>query len=264
MKSRLLLFPLLAFVCLVSSLPPAVSSSAKPSIPTGGVLSTAENEILSEINLARTQPQQYAAYLEDFKKYYQGNRLVLPGKRPLSTFDGVAAVDEAIAYLRAARPAPALEAAEPAFFAARDHAVDLIAKGITGHIGSDQTKPNDRVDRYGKWLGGIGEAIVYKVDTARNNVIGLIIDDGIPARGHRNDLFNPDYHYAGLSLSERGANGQVCVIVYVGGFSKKAGTAKAAASQSPQPPVASQPPVVNVARKSPKETNRQPSRQKQR
>jgi hypothetical protein len=232
MKGRALLFPLVTLVCLIALLSTVAGSSVQPSTPTVS-LSSAENDILAEINMARTQPQQYAAYLLEFKKYYQGKRLMLPGKRPLITFDGEGAVDEAIEYLRTAKPAPALEAAEPATSAAKDHAVDLITNGIMGHTGSDGTKPNDRVDRYGKWLGGIGEAIVYKVDTARNNVIGLVIDDGNAGRGHRNDLFNPDYHFAGLCLSEQGANGQVCVIVYVGGFSKKA-TQAASRSQSQQ------------------------------
>lgn len=224
MKSRSLIFPLLAFACLISLFSPIVgSSSADNPRASTGFLSAAETEILAEMNLARTQPQQYAAYLEEYRKYYQDMRLMIPGsKRALTTFEGVRAVDEAIAFLRAASPVAALEASEPAFAAAKDHAVDLITNSITGHIGSDGTKPNDRVDRYGKWLGGLAEAIVYKVDTARNNVIGLIIDDGNARRGHRNDLFNPDYRYAGLSRSEQSPNGQVCVIVYVGGFSKKA------------------------------------------
>jgi uncharacterized protein YkwD len=224
MKCRSLIFPLLAFVCVIWLFSPIVGPSYADN-PRGstGSLSAAETEILAEMNLARTQPQQYAAYLEEYKKYYQDMRLMLPGsKRALVTFEGVSAVNEAIAFLRAASPLAALEASEPAFAAAKDHAVDLTTHSITGHIGSDGTKPNDRLDRYGKWLGGIAEAIVYKVDTARNNVIGLIIDDGNAGRGHRKDLFNPDYRYAGLSRSEQSSNAQVCVIVYVGGFSKKA------------------------------------------
>lgn len=220
MKSRILLFPLVAFVCLISLLSPAIGSSdTQPA--SASFLSTTESELLSEMNLARTQPQQYAAYIEEFKKYYQGERLLLPGsKRAIVTADGLRAVDEAINFLRAAKPVAALEPSEPACLAARDHAVDLKTNGIMGHVGSDGTKPNDRVDRYGKWLGAIGESIIYKMDTSRNNVIGLIIDDGTPSRGHRTDLFNPDYHLAGLSISQRDANGQVCVIAYVGGFSK--------------------------------------------
>lgn len=220
MKGRTLLSPLIALVCLLSLLSPAIGSNDTPPA-SNNLLSTAESELLSEMNLARTQPQKYAAYVEEFKKYYQGERLMLPGsKRAIVTNEGLRAVDEAISFLRAAKPVPALDVSEPACLAARDHVIDMKTNGIVGHVGSDGTKPNDRVDRYGKWLGAIGESIIYKMDTARNNVIGLIIDDGTASRGHRNDLFNPDYHVAGLSISERDASGQVCVIAYVGGFSK--------------------------------------------
>lgn len=232
MNNRTLLLPLLTFLCVLSFLAPVVNSSDNPP-PRPKFSSQAEDDILKEINLARTQPQQYAAYLEDFKKFYKGNRLILPGRRPISTFDGIAAVDEAINFLRAAKPAPALELSEPAFLAARDHSADLISNGLVGHIGSDGSKPNDRVDRYGKWLGAIGEAIVYKMDSARNVVIGIIIDDGTAGRGHRNDLFNIDYHFAGISISAPSASGQVCVIDYVGGFSKRA-TKSASSSQPAQ------------------------------
>jgi uncharacterized protein YkwD len=224
MKRRYLIFPLLAFVCAISFLSASGRSSDGPP-PASAFLSAAENEILAEMNLARTQPQQYAAYVEEFKKYYKGQRLLLPGSRPIVTNEGLSAVEEAITFLRAAKPLPALEPAEPACLAARDHAADMIKNGIVGHIGSDGTKPNDRVDRYGKWLGAIGEAIVYQMDTPRHIVIGMIIDDGTKSRGHRNDLFSENYKVAGLSISEQNAGGQICVIDYVGGFSKKAAPA---------------------------------------
>lgn len=221
---RNLVFPLLTFVCAISFLSAAGRSSDGPS-SAPSFLSAAENEILAEMNLARTQPQQYAAYVEEFKKYYKGQRLLLLGRRPIATNEGESAVDEAINFLRAAKPLPALEPAEPACLAARDHVADMVKNGIVGHIGSDGTKPNERVDRYGKWLGAIGEAIVYQVDAPRNIVIGMIIDDGTASRGHRNDLFNENYKVAGLSVSEQSASGQICVIDYVGGFSKKAAQA---------------------------------------
>lgn len=222
MTSRRLFLPLLVLLCSLSLISLVPCSSAYHSATTVAFLSSAENEILAEMNLARTQPQQYADYLVEFKKYYQGSRLVIPGRRPISTFDGEAAVDEAISFLRAAQPVSALEASEQASLAAKDHATDLITHGITGHIGSDGTRPNDRVDRYAKWLGAIGEAIVYKIDSARNIVIGMIIDDGTASRGHRNDLFSTNYHFAGININDSKASSQICVITYVGGFSKSA------------------------------------------
>ena len=110
MKSKSLFLPLLAFLCLPAVLPTTTTGANIESPAASNFLSGAEGEILAEINLARTQPQQYAAYVEEFKKYYKGQHIVLPGRRPISTFDGVAAVDEAIAFLRAAKPVTALEA----------------------------------------------------------------------------------------------------------------------------------------------------------
>ncbi|HEY0384382.1 MAG TPA: CAP domain-containing protein, partial [Pyrinomonadaceae bacterium] len=167
MKSRILLFSLAAFICSLSLLSTVIGSNVR-AYASATFLSAAESELLTEMNLARTQPQQYAAYLEEFKKYYQGERLLIPGhQRALVTAEGVRAVDEAINFLRSTKPVPALEASEPAYLAAKDHAVDLTTNSLIGHIGSDGTKPNDRVDRYGKWLGAIGESIIYKMDTAR-------------------------------------------------------------------------------------------------
>jgi uncharacterized protein YkwD len=231
MKSRFFLFPLLALVCAISFFNTATRAIDNPPKPIE-YLSMAENDILAEMNLARTQPQQYAAYVEAFKKNYKGKQLLLPGRKPLNTFDGEAAVDEAVAYLRAAQPLTVLDASKPLSLAAKDHGIDAVTNGGMGHTGSDGSKPNDRVERYGEWLGALGEAIIYRTDSARNMVIGLIIDDGTPGRGHRNDLFNPNFHLAGLSVSEKGAYGQICVINYVGDFKEKGG-AKAASKATP-------------------------------
>jgi uncharacterized protein YkwD len=45
--------------------------------------------------------------------------------------------------------------------AARDHAEDIGPKGITGHTGSDGSSMTDRIERYGEWMGNIGENISF-------------------------------------------------------------------------------------------------------
>ena len=68
--------------------------------------------------------------------------------------------------------------------AAADHCADQ-AGGLTGHGGSDQSSPVDRLSRYGIWAGLWGENIAYGKTTARAIVLTLIIDDGRPGRPHR-------------------------------------------------------------------------------
>lgn len=190
--------------------------------PRPDYLSPLEVEILEEMNLARMEPQRYAGFIEEFKMYYNGRQLLLPGRqKALLTVEGVAAVDEAINFLRAAKPLPPLAVNRGMCLAARDHASDLALKGLTGHKGSDGSSPNARLERYGAWEGNVGENIVYDVNTARQIVIGLIIDDGTSNRGHRRNIFDPNHRVAGVSITDSASNGARCVLNYAGGFQDK-------------------------------------------
>ncbi len=210
---------------------PAVTVAPKSaSGPARALLSSVEAEIIDEMNLARMEPQKYAAFVEEYKKYYRGNVFQPPWSRQgLTTAEGVAAVDEAVNFLRAAKPLPPLELARGLCLAARDHAQDLAVKGTTGHKGSDGSLPNTRMDRYGRWDSVNGESIVYEVTTARHIVIGMIIDDGVANRGHRRNLFDANHRVAGINVNTSPPNGPKCVLTYAGGFTDKS------SSSSPAP-----------------------------
>jgi uncharacterized protein YkwD len=195
----------------------APKATSKPSF-----LSPLEMDIIDEMNLARMEPQKYATFIEEFRKYYQGNQLKLPGRAKATlTLEGIAAVDEAISFLRAAKPLPAMEVNQGMCLAAKDHANDLALKGVTGHKGSDGSSPNARLERYGSWEGVVGESIVYEVSTPREIVIGMIIDDGTPNRGHRRNIFDSNHRVAGVSITDSPTNGAKCVLNYAGGFRDK-------------------------------------------
>lgn len=197
---------------------PKVDNAARLSFVT-----PLEKEIIDEINLSRTEPQKYLALIEAYKNYYQGNALTLPGsKTALVTHEGLAAVDDAINFLRAQKPLPSLSIARGMCLAAKDQARDMTLKGLSGHTGSDGSLPKARVDRYGIWNGTVGENIIYDITTARQMVIGMIIDDGVATRGHRRNIFDPTYRVAGVSISDAPSNGARGVIVYVGGFTERA------------------------------------------
>jgi uncharacterized protein YkwD len=48
-----------------------------------------------------------------------------------------------------------------------------------------------RVEKYGSWSGSIAENIDMGNSNSVDIVIALIVDDGVPTRGHRNNIFDP-------------------------------------------------------------------------
>ncbi len=69
----------------------------------------------------------------------------------------------------------------------------------------------DRIARYGVWLGTMSENIDYGSRTARRVVISLLVDDGVPGRGHRTNIFAPASRYAGVACGPHRTYGVMCV-----------------------------------------------------
>ncbi len=103
--------------------------------------------------------------------------------------------------------------------AAADHCADQ-AGGLTGHGGSDQSSPVDRLSRYGIWAGLWGENIAYGKTTVRAIVLTLIIDDGRLGRRHRKNIFNPNFNYAGAAYGPHALYGSVCTINFASGYTE--------------------------------------------
>ena len=55
------------------------------------------------------------------------------------------------------------------------------------------------MNRYGSWAGGAAENISYGCKTGEQIIMQLFIDDGVPNRGHRTNLQNPDFQASGLA-----------------------------------------------------------------
>jgi uncharacterized protein YkwD len=137
---------------------------------------------------------------------------------PLRTEEGVAALDEAIAFLESARPLGPLRFNEGLARAARLHARDLGPRGALEHVGADGSRLSDRLNRLGTWHGLIAENISTGETEARQVVIQLLVDDGVANRGHRKNLFNPDLHQAGAGTAPHRDYRTVTVIDYADGF----------------------------------------------
>jgi uncharacterized protein YkwD len=186
-------------------------------------LSPLEKAVVNEINLARTSPKEYLSLLEQFRKYYDGKLLKLPGEMPIKTKEGWKAVTEAIRFLHSQKPLSPLSPSKGMSLAAKDHVKDQGSSGSAQHKGNDGSQPWDRANRYGTWQKTIGENICYGSDKARNIVFTLMIDDGIPGRGHRKNIFNPDFHVIGVAFGHHATYRTICVITFAGGYIEKNG-----------------------------------------
>ncbi|RYY23107.1 MAG: CAP domain-containing protein [Sphingomonadales bacterium] len=171
-----------------------------------------QNNVLDEINFARQHPQQYAEQLREYREYFDGRIVFLPGdQNGIYTHEGVAAVDEAIAFLERQAPLPALSAGDILMLAALDHAEEQGATGATGHASRNGTGPGDRVRKRGGDIY-VGESIYYGVGQPDMVVRSLIIDDGVARRGHRALLFTANFRFAGVGCAEHRRHGHMCVV----------------------------------------------------
>ena len=165
--------------------------------------------VLRELNLARENPKLYATFAAE--------------SRPLHMIEHGRAVDEAVRFLNRSRPLPPLTLSAGMCRAAADHCAEQVS-GQLGHDGADRSSPGERISRYGSWSTSWGENISYSQKTARGVVLALIIDDGVRSRGHRKNIFNPKFNYAGAAFGPHARYRTVCTIDFAGGYAERADT----------------------------------------
>lgn len=175
---------------------------------------TFEQAIIAEINRVRTNPRAYAEQLESLRQYYEGEVLSLPGEDRFRTREGVAALDQAIAFLQKQTPLSPLMLSQGMSQAARDHARDLGASGRQGTVGQDGSQPSDRLKRYGAWGGQAIELISYGKRTATAVVALMVISDGDPNRTWQAELLHPGYQFVGIACGVHVTRSHLCVMDY--------------------------------------------------
>jgi uncharacterized protein YkwD len=180
--------------------------------------SPVERAVVQEMSDARTRPRAYAQHLRDLTGSFEGTLWKRPGRVPLRTDEGLAALQEAIRFLESVRPVGPLRFHEGLARAARLHARDLGPRGALDHLGADGSTLSTRLNRLGAWEGTVAENISTLEEDPRQIVIQLLVDDGIPGRGHRKNLFNPDLHQAGAGMAVHRDYRIVTVIDYASGF----------------------------------------------
>ena len=156
----------------------------------------AEESVLAELNLARTQPQAYVAIVE---------------QRAPALHIGAKAAAECVRFLQRQKPVGALTPSVGLSRAALGHVLDTGPRGVKGHRGTDGSRVPQRADRYGRWDQLIGENIIYGRGTARDWVVSLIVDEGVSDRYHRVNIFKREFSVAGVGVGPHSTMGQMMV-----------------------------------------------------
>ena len=170
-----------------------------------------EDSVFTELNRFRSDPAAYAEYLRDYRPRFEGKLLVSndDSEIDIMTREGVAAVDEAIRDLRREKPLAELEWSDALARAAADHVAVQSRSGAVGHY-TRGSGPGERMKARG---GGpyVNEVITYGHHTPEGVVDQLLIDDGVPDRGHRHSLLRPTHRYAGIACGRHPVHRTMCV-----------------------------------------------------
>lgn len=193
------------------------ASQPNPSTPTVDY-NTLAAEVLQETNRLRSNPIAYSQELASLRPYYQNTLYQPPGQIPLQTQEGWPAVAEAVTALQPQAPLPLLTRVPAMDRATGDHVADQSRTGAVGHQGQDGSAPRDRLERYGRWDVMMAENISYGPNTGLEVVRQLVIDDGVPNRGHRVNLLNPDLHRIGITCGPHPVYRVMCVMIYAGDY----------------------------------------------
>jgi uncharacterized protein YkwD len=166
-----------------------------------------DSAVLDEVNLARTHPGEYAAIVE-------ARMQAIPEVDQRC-------VQEAAAFLRRQSPLEPLLCTPGLVMSARQQVAGQGPTGAIGHRGPSGGSPWSRMAKEGQWTGRAGENISYGYADARTIVVTLIVDQGVPNRGHRRNIFSRDFKVAGAALGPHARYGAMCVIDFAEGFVEK-------------------------------------------
>jgi hypothetical protein len=157
-------------------------------------------EVMSEINLARTKPSEYAAKLERISSTLQG-RKVKVGKSTMKLKEGAAIFDETIQYLLNIGHMEPLELCDGLSESANELlSILIIQEGVDmSDFNLDIYDLEHRLDHFGVYFGEFSELIDYGSFDPEFIVVNFLLSDGDETRNDRHTVMNPLMKYCGIT-----------------------------------------------------------------
>ena len=174
-------------------------------------------DVMKATNRLRADPGHFIALIEeDLKRFTNEKEMKFPD-HVLQTTEGRGAWKEALEVLRDRvsqhATAPQLSWSDALALACVDHCRDTGPAGKTGHDGVDGSTMQTRIERYAEWGGQIGENIHYGGSATGDQIVkALFIDDGVPSRGHRENLLNHRFKRVGVACGPHSKFSHMCTM----------------------------------------------------
>lgn len=183
-------------------------------------LTKEEQEVIFELNKVRSDPQRYAKdVLEPMLAWYSGKDIRYPDEEIINkSQEGVGPLKECIKELFKAEPLPILYPSVGLTKTAEFLAEHQEKTGNMGHRGPGSLLPDTRMAKYGKWQGSIAENIAYGASSPQRVVANLLIDDGVPGRGHRKNILDVNFLRVGIAMATHPKFRTLCVMDFATGF----------------------------------------------
>ena len=157
-------------------------------------------KIISEINLARVKPSEYAAKLERISTQVKDNKILVDDQEMILK-EGIEIFDEAIQYLLNISPLEPFIPEEGLSKSAEELlSVLIIQEGIyMKDIQQNMYDLEKRLDHFGVYFGEFCEVLDYGCLDPEWVVINFILGDGDESRKDRKNIFNPLLKYIGIT-----------------------------------------------------------------
>ncbi len=192
------------------------SNPVKPSFPNENYTRLAR-EVFTETNKLRAEPKAYQKILENVV-YRMSGKVYHPldSKVGIETNEGASAVHEAVDVLRKQKSLRKLKWSAELADLARAHVADTGTRGIVSHESSTGSTFSERVESViGRdKFSAVAENLSYGYSNGRDVVSQLFIDDGVPGRGHRDNLLNMELSHTGVACGYHSGYGHMCVAIY--------------------------------------------------
>lgn len=170
-------------------------------------------EVLEEINLARTKPSEYAAKLERISTTLKGRKAKV-GEHTIKLKEGAAIFDEAIHYLLNIGPMEPLELCEGLSESANELLYLLIIQeGVDlSDFNLDIYDLEHRLDHFGVYFGEFNELIDYGSFDPEFMVVNFLLSDGDESRNDRHTIMNALLKHCGITSGVL-PSGRKCTIL---------------------------------------------------